>query len=91
MPTLTFEPSGKTVVAESGSSLLDCARAASVDIGVPCGGKSTKTVGFDLTSDYTHNTLSAGALPPAWHANINGCGPCAVQQAGTTFGNNSFA
>jgi uncharacterized 2Fe-2S/4Fe-4S cluster protein (DUF4445 family) len=63
MPTITFQPSGKTIAAESGASLLDCARLAAVEIDAPCGGKGTcgkcmvRVVSGQLESG------SLGALP----------------------------
>ena len=41
MPLITFQPSGKTVVVQAGTELLDAARQAGVDIDAPCGGKGT--------------------------------------------------
>jgi uncharacterized 2Fe-2S/4Fe-4S cluster protein (DUF4445 family) len=41
MPVITFQPSGKSVTAAIGSSLLECARLADVSIDAPCGGKGT--------------------------------------------------
>ncbi len=41
MPIITFQPSGQTVTVDSGSSLLDCARLAGVEIDAPCGGKGS--------------------------------------------------
>jgi uncharacterized 2Fe-2S/4Fe-4S cluster protein (DUF4445 family) len=41
MPVITFQPSGKTISALSGATLMDCARKADVSIDAPCGGKGT--------------------------------------------------
>ena len=41
MPVITFQPSGKSIVAAAGSSLMECARSADVPIDAPCGGKGT--------------------------------------------------
>lgn len=41
MPVITFQPSGKSVTAAPGSSLLECARLADASIDAPCGGKGT--------------------------------------------------
>ena len=41
MPVVTFQPSGKTIIAVAGSSLMECARSADVSIDAPCGGKGT--------------------------------------------------
>ncbi|MFA7370007.1 MAG: 2Fe-2S iron-sulfur cluster-binding protein, partial [Kiritimatiellales bacterium] len=41
MPVVTFQPSGKSIVAAAGSSLMECARSADVTIDAPCGGKGT--------------------------------------------------
>ncbi len=63
MSIVTFQPSGKTMVAESGASLLECARAASVEIDAPCGGAGTcgkcmvRVLAGGVDSD------SLGALP----------------------------
>ncbi len=63
MGSITFLPAGRTVQAESGTSLLDCARLASVEIDAPCGGKGScgkcmvRIVAGEVDSD------SLGALP----------------------------
>ncbi|MBI4557161.1 MAG: DUF4445 domain-containing protein [Candidatus Hydrogenedentes bacterium] len=41
MSTVTFEPSGKTVVVENGTDVLAAARAAGLEFDSPCGGKGT--------------------------------------------------
>ena len=41
MPGVTFQPSGKTITAQAGATLMDCARKADVSIDAPCGGKGT--------------------------------------------------
>ena len=39
--TITFEPSGRTVSVPLGSTLLEAARAAGIEIDAPCGGTGT--------------------------------------------------
>lgn len=39
--TIRFEPSGRTVTVALGSTLLDAARAAGIEIDAPCGGTGT--------------------------------------------------
>ncbi|MCP5104145.1 MAG: DUF4445 domain-containing protein, partial [bacterium] len=41
MPTITFQPSGKTIDVPEGTELLDAARNAEINIESPCGGKGT--------------------------------------------------
>jgi uncharacterized 2Fe-2S/4Fe-4S cluster protein (DUF4445 family) len=41
MPTVTFTPSGKSAVAESGATVMDAARKAGVPVDAPCGGKGS--------------------------------------------------
>ncbi|MHB8805219.1 MAG: 2Fe-2S iron-sulfur cluster-binding protein, partial [Coriobacteriia bacterium] len=39
--TIRFEPSGRTVTVPPGTTLLEAARAAGIDIDAPCGGTGT--------------------------------------------------
>jgi uncharacterized 2Fe-2S/4Fe-4S cluster protein (DUF4445 family) len=41
MPSITFQPSGKTIEVPQGTDLLEAARQAHVEIDAPCGGKGT--------------------------------------------------
>ena len=41
MPTIIFQPSGKTVRVKPGTELLDVAKQANIEIATPCGGKGT--------------------------------------------------
>ncbi|OVE82168.1 hypothetical protein BVY04_01925 [bacterium M21] len=41
MPTITFQPNSIQVDVESGTSLVEAAKTAGVEIQVPCGGKGT--------------------------------------------------
>jgi uncharacterized 2Fe-2S/4Fe-4S cluster protein (DUF4445 family) len=41
MPEIRFLPSGRAVAAESGTSVLDAAREAGIELDSPCGGKGT--------------------------------------------------
>lgn len=41
MPSITFQPSGQTILVQPGTALLDAARQAGVEVDAPCGGKGT--------------------------------------------------
>ena len=39
MPTITFQPAGKTITVPPGTELLDAAHQVNIDIEASCGGK----------------------------------------------------